>query len=279
MNGFTHDRKFGVEIEALGLSRNEVAEVLQKVGIDVEVEDLHHNTRPYWKVVTDGSVRDGFELVSPILSGVEGLQEVEKVVKTLAEAGVIVDTRCGLHVHVDARDMTADSIYYAVKRYAENESTIDSFVKADRRSNCFACTMIPVERYLREAREERIFISAGILCNIAESQFNRYLKLNLCSYARHGTLEFRQHHGSMNSDEVVNWIVFCVTFIENCNSVQPNVGWWNKFSFSGRETKDGPVCGLNFHPYKECALLENLPDETVEFLDRQRVSFEEIDRR
>jgi hypothetical protein len=45
-------------------------------------------------------------------------------------------------------------------------------------------------------------------------QGGRYNKVNLCAFLRHGTIEFRQHSGTMNVDKVINWIVFCVNFVE-----------------------------------------------------------------
>ena len=41
----------------------------------------------------------------------------------------------------------------------------------------------------------------------------RYLKVNISSYFRHKTVEFRQHEGSTDIDTVVNWIRFCVNFV------------------------------------------------------------------
>jgi hypothetical protein len=42
----------------------------------------------------------------------------------------------------------------------------------------------------------------------------RYHKLNLCAYLRHGTIEFRHHAGTVNPVKIVNWIAFCLNFVE-----------------------------------------------------------------
>ena len=136
---FSTHRKFGVEIETVGLSRTQLFDALSKAGIHCRIETLNHDTRPHWKIVPDGSLSHrvthsdgleyneaGFEVVSPILSGFRGLLEVAKVVNTLVARGAKINNTCGLHVHVDARDMTAEQIFVAVKRYRIHEDTLDT---------------------------------------------------------------------------------------------------------------------------------------------------------
>ncbi|MDO5509556.1 MAG: amidoligase family protein, partial [Weeksellaceae bacterium] len=42
----------------------------------------------------------------------------------------------------------------------------------------------------------------------------RYLKLNLSSYQRHGTVEFRHHSGTVNYTKIKNWILICARLVE-----------------------------------------------------------------
>ena len=82
---FNLDRGFGVEIEFLrptNVSQQEIAETLTEGGVETIVESYNHQTRPYWKIVTDSSVWTGEssyegnnEIVSPILYGTEGLNQ------------------------------------------------------------------------------------------------------------------------------------------------------------------------------------------------------------
>ena len=95
------DRAFGVEIELIGITRAHAIRVLRMVGCDIREEDYNHVTRSWWKIVPDNSVRDGFEVVSPILQAQRGLADITTVVTALDDAGGRVDRRCGLHVHLD----------------------------------------------------------------------------------------------------------------------------------------------------------------------------------
>lgn len=43
---------------------------------------------------------------------------------------------------------------------------------------------------------------------------SRYYKLNLQSFQRHGTVEFRQHGASTNFLKIKNWILICARLVE-----------------------------------------------------------------
>lgn len=102
---YTFNRHFGIEIEAYNCTRERLARELTAAGINVQVEGYNHtNYRDHWKLVTDSSLNgdNSFELVSPILQGEQGLEEVEKVCWVLELCDVRVNDSCGLHVHMDA---------------------------------------------------------------------------------------------------------------------------------------------------------------------------------
>ena len=48
----------------------------------------------------------------------------------------------------------------------------------------------------------------------------RYTTLNMECYSRYGTVEFRQHAGSLNSEKVCSWIVFCTNLVDRCAKVK-----------------------------------------------------------
>jgi hypothetical protein len=71
----------------------------------------------------------GCEIVSPILSGLVGLTEVEKVCQILKKAGVKANTSCGLHVHVSAEGYKKSEIPKVMKRYNKFEKELDASTK------------------------------------------------------------------------------------------------------------------------------------------------------
>lgn len=208
------ERTFGIELEIVGITRNQALVALQAVGITVHDEGYNHTTRPHWKLVTDASVTNGFELVSPLLHGEAGLATLAIVATALDDAGATVNRSCGLHVHFDASGLTVDNVRTIVKRYAAYEAQIDAFMPPSRRANAnFYCASV------RSLAERSAFVQADSLQALARAQGSRYHKVNLQSYLVHGTIEFRQHSGTVNAAKAVNWVRFLDAFISQ--SVAP----------------------------------------------------------
>ena len=207
------DRKFGIELELVGITREQAGRALSQVGIEVHDEGYNHTTRSYWKMVSDSSVRGGFELVSPVLRGEDGIHEARKVATALDDMGATANRSCGYHVHLDAADLTASDIRAIVTRYADHESEIDTFMPPSRRGseNIYCSSVIQL------ARSER-FLSAGTILDLVNAQGGRYFKVNLQSYYVHKTIEFRQHSGTINAAKITNWVLFLQQFTEGCRT-------------------------------------------------------------
>ena len=115
---------FGVEIETVGYaSHSAIARALSDAGIPTVAPGYTHATMFTWKVVPDGSLgRGGAEIVSPILYGEDGLNQITLVAETLKAIGQRVNESTGLHVHHDARDMTATQLKSVLYLYAKAQS-------------------------------------------------------------------------------------------------------------------------------------------------------------
>ncbi len=206
------DRAFGTEIELTGITRERAVQVLRLVGCNIREEEYNHVTRTWWKIVPDGSVRDGFEVVSPILRGQRGVSEAMTVATALDDAGGCVDRRCGLHVHLDSSGLEFAQLRNIIRRYACYEQEIDAFMPPSRRGNenqyCHS---------LRPFVEQESFRRATNLRQLVQAQPDRYYKVNLKSLEVHRTLEFRQHSGTLNAMKIQNWLNFIDAFVrESC---------------------------------------------------------------
>lgn len=200
---YSFTRKFGIEIEAYNCTREKLASELRAVGIDVAVEGYNHTTRNHWKLVTDASLtgNNTFELVSPVLEGEAGLKELEKVCWVLEFCDVKVNDSCGLHIHMDAADFDLQTWKNLALSYKHLERVIDSFMPQSRRQNYYCKGLSSISA---------IDIQAAQSINDLQAAFgnNRYRKVNLEAYARHRTVEFRQHSGTTNFTKMENWIRF-----------------------------------------------------------------------
>lgn len=206
---YTFDRNFGIEIEAYNCTRERLARELRAAGISVQVEGYNHTDHAdHWKLVTDASLNGNntFELVSPILHGEQGLEELEKVCWVLDLCDIKVNDSCGLHIHMDAAEFDLTTWKNLIITYKRLEGVIDRFMPRSRRNNRYC-------KGLTEISETAINGASNIGELRTAFDRNRYHKVNLEAYARHRTVEFRQHGGSTNFTKMSAWIHFLAKMI------------------------------------------------------------------
>lgn len=222
--------KFGVEIECLlpgcdtASAHAAARSVLRSLGLDADVAQYGHTTARYWKVTTDGSVGEhssqlvskdqtnggkayqGAEVVSPILTSTT---DVTRVVRALARAGAKVNRTCGLHVHVDAGEFTLEHWKRLLRIYACFEPAVDTFMPRSRRGNAnqYCASLSSVSPSGLPGFLEML-ASAPDLEHVKSAIFRggRYFKLNVMSFWRHGTVEFRHHAGTLNAGKITRWV-------------------------------------------------------------------------
>ena len=216
-----NNRTFGVEIEFThrGVSQQEIARVLNATGIVVDVRAYTHSHISTWKLVTDSSISGaGSELVSPVLSGKDGLQEVKTILDALNTIpNVNVNKSCGLHVHHGIPDATPEMLRNLVTFYGRCEELIDEMVPPSRRANN--------NRYCRSMTDVDIpadVVERGIdaVISYMERRVGRYTKVNLLSYRRYRTVEYRQHSGTTDPNKVIPRIIFTQTMVEKAGQLQ-----------------------------------------------------------
>jgi hypothetical protein len=175
--------------------------------IPVRNEGYNHRTRTYWKLMYDASVRNtgthqayGHELVSPPLVGPAGFQALATAIKALRDAGATVDASCGIHVHHDMAGLSGAEIARFARLFYDRQDAIDMLVAPSRRHN---------GGYARRLREYEInTIVEHFTAYRSAPQVDRYRTLNVQSFPKYGTIEIRQHQGSLNAIKVAAWIKF-----------------------------------------------------------------------
>lgn len=218
--GALPDETFGIEVEMIlpaGMDRYDLANKITEAGVQCTAQHYNHATTSYWKVVTDGSLssNQGCELVSPILRGQAGFDAINTVCQVLADINATVSRQCGLHVHVGARDKDVNFFRNLLKTYAHYEPLLDSITSPSRRGNinpyCHSTKMrMDTVQDLDNADLTRVTRYAG----------TRYMKLNYESYWRHGTVEFRQHQGTVMASKITAWVKLCLRMVDAANKAQ-----------------------------------------------------------
>jgi hypothetical protein len=202
-------RRFGIEIEAFGVTREQLVAKLREAGIEVQSEDYNHRTRTWWKIVRDGSIRgeNSFELVSPPLKGEDGINQIKRVCEVLVQLNAKVNKSCGFHVHFDAENLTLQTWKNLTWNYYMLEEEIDKMMPPSRRGNsnnyCQSLrTRVENQNLQREIDECQTLMDLSRKM----TDRSRYFKLNYESYWRHKTVEFRQHSGTVEFEKISNWI-------------------------------------------------------------------------
>lgn len=195
---------FGIEIECMVPSINNLVDLINSESslIRARYESYNHTDHNgnLWKFVTDASLNaianyETIEIVSPILKGENGFDQIKEICKFLDRVNAKVNRSCGLHVHFGAPNMNEDIRHRVCASYANNESIINQLVSPSRRENSYC-------KSLRNASARSL-------------EYDRYYKVNaFCAWDRHKTVEFRQHQGTVNSNKIINWVQFTRNFLQ-----------------------------------------------------------------
>lgn len=210
--GVNTTRQFGVEIEFVG-DRFSLANEMTARGLTVSYEGYTHRVRRgAWKIVTDASLSSGYELVSPPLRGAAGLADLRKASEALVASGARINRQCGLHVHHDVTDLDLPSFQRLFRGWSNAQGATDQLVAASRRGSMWA-------QPLRENEVQRIESLRNVERSTVQAMYiDRYRALNVTAFPRYGTVEARQHQGTINAGKIVAWIKFGQAMIERAKS-------------------------------------------------------------
>lgn len=197
----------GVEIECFGIVKSEVREALQRKGVlSIETGYDHNDQKKAYKLGHDGSITglNSCEVVSPIL---KNLKSLKVVCDTINEHGARVNRSCGLHIHLGADQLTLDQWVRVIKNYARIEPIIDTFMAESRRANnnCYCKSIVEAADRLSDIGSFQQ-IESAFRCD-------RYHKVNVMSFRRHKTIEFRQHQGTTDFAKIKMWAEFLMALV------------------------------------------------------------------
>ena len=266
LQNFT-DRTFGVEIEFFGMDYVITpldGSIIKPYCISSRAKDGRHITDLYqdynlslgasqdtWHFKKDTSVRGkghtrhGAELVSPILSGMEGLVQVYNAFRFLnAIEGIDIDESCGMHVHhgIDQAAYKCKQLQQLVRIVHHYENLFYLLIPGDRK-NAETCRPmeIDVKAFLdvcdgdfdrNNCRIKELWYSLQNRYDSKSGENSRYDKtryhgLNLHSYWYRSTIEFRYHSALLEKvDEAIQWIIFTQFLIELSQDYVPDIYYY-----------------------------------------------------
>jgi hypothetical protein len=117
---------------------------------------------------------------------------LKQICNVVSKSGAQVeDRRCGLHVHLDARNRDREIVY---NNLVACQDLFMEMSPPSRRDSEF-CRRVDSKRFPKEFTGDRI---------------ERYKTINAAAFYRHKTIEVRTHEGTVNPQDVVNWVKLLV---------------------------------------------------------------------
>ena len=233
--------RFGIEIEFTGITRRKASEVVAKffntevreVGTYYDTKEVRQADGRKWKVMYDGSIRcqkkvngriesaDRYysvELVSPILTYKEDIENLQQLVRELRHAGAFANSSCGIHIHLDGAPHTVQSLRNFINIIASKN---DLFYKAlqieeNRMRYCKKMDDSLVKRINKSKPK-----TMEQLANIWYAGYwgdrnqhyhdSRYHFLNLHSFfTGHHTVELRGFNSELHAGKIRSYIVLAL---------------------------------------------------------------------
>ncbi len=189
------DRCYGIELEFNHLSD------------EYDVEDVADTTVFTGK---EDCSTEGGEFVSPILRGDGGFEEIEKICHLADRYGWDADHRnCGLHLHMDMRNESVESLKRIILGYYYFEQMFQSIVDPYRLRTT----------YSRPTELSRVRITTSDNMLTLTNGRSRYEWLNTRAYNCHETLEIRLLEGTQDSQKIQDWINLNLLFVELMKSM------------------------------------------------------------
>ena len=174
-----------------------------------------------WNAQKDSSLNttlrgyEGVEIVSPILKGTDGIDQVKKVASLLEEMGARVNKTCGFHVHVGVRsiaghdyDQVADFVRRLLKLTAQHEMAFYGASGSESRYTSRYCASIAKGKWA--ARKDGALAKKSLNAEelrLAAAGIDRYQLLNVAPvFDSRKTVEFRVFSGTTSALKMTAYI-------------------------------------------------------------------------
>lgn len=205
------DLTFGIEIECIIPVSSAPAVGQYHNGIQVE------GLPTGWNAQRDASIRTtrrgfvGVEIVSPILQGATGIEQVRQVCEWLKAKGAQVNKTTGLHVHVGFDKTDDEQTKRLVNVVANFEKAIYASTGTKTRERGSYCQSVQASQQHQQGQHNRT---------------SRYHVLNV--QTNRPTVEFRAFAGTTNFLKIVAHVMTCLGLVEKTLKIKKAPAWFAK---------------------------------------------------
>ncbi len=233
--------RFGIEIEFTGITKDKATKVVADY-LNATIENVidGYGTRRIiqqdgraWKIMNDGSIRCerksnggtistnndySCELVSPILTYKEDIDNLQEIVRLLRKTGAFTNSSCGIHIHLDGANHTPTTIRNFVNIIASKNDLFYKALEIEEERIRFCKKMD--EKLVQNLNKKRNWTFKQIediwyenYHGSRQTHYNqsRYHFLNLHSFFNgHGTVELRGFNSELHAGKIRSYIVLAL---------------------------------------------------------------------
>lgn len=204
------------------------------VGFEIEVENGTNFVLPNkYGITEDGSLANGVEILTPPARGITLVRNTKEVMDTMREAGWEATERCGLHTHIDLRDVKENARFMArlfMLGFAV-EDVLYSLQYEDRHHSSYSVplrTQFGFNSVIGPTAEDLEYVYNGLdkrdrysKRRLEENRTtkwgNRYYSWNFHSVWYRGTIENRVHEGTLDAERILNWADLLQAIVERAS--------------------------------------------------------------
>lgn len=179
---------------------------LRKYGVELETSNssgyVDWLDQAAFGATEDGSV-SGMEFVSAPLYGDDGLRAIRQFCQGAKLSHFQVNNKCGFHLHVDLTNSTPAQRKAIALAYHYTREIWHKFIDSRRRDTFYSKLNIGYwdHKDIIEGYDK-------------PKASTRYIWVNWEAFDKHSTVEIRSHHGTVDAQEVCNWVKAHVKFID-----------------------------------------------------------------
>ena len=204
-----------------GINRSRTPVAVEIEAIPEFNEDISWEGYPTgWQDVNDTSINDeyGREFIMVPEIGDDAFALVKSFCSWASDNDFYVNDSCGLHVHTDGYYIGVQGLKGILLTVKALEPFIYDMLPPNRSKNRYSSPMddgITSDDILSISSAKDLSILWYENMNKTEAtteKYNssRYRGLNIHSRFLHGTIEYRYHHGTLNSYFITKWMAFCL---------------------------------------------------------------------
>jgi hypothetical protein len=218
---------WGIEIECF-LPQDAINDLRISIGAYHHGHPLPSPFPQGWTAERDGSLRttrQGYvpvEIVSPVLRGRAGIEQVKQVARTLKDLGALVNPSCGFHCHVGLESVAgsqftdvAEWVAKLLYQTAMHETALYASTGTHRRETGSYARSIKWQKAAADKVRRAPKPRKEAALQDAVYSLARYHTLNLTNlFTRKATVEYRWAAGTVEGLKMVGHICTCLALAE-----------------------------------------------------------------